>query len=161
MKMTLLAMVLIGTSGSTFATVTAEQLNGLAIKSAPAKQVGQSVEINGEQFYKQNQAPSLSRSSRSLAKRTTPIIKGDIVTAANGFNEYEVTGEIVVELSTNNDAKELAEQHNLLLKQAYKQYYVLVDEQGRDLNQLISALERSGQVKSANIDLRDTSLGIQ
>lgn len=161
MKMTVLVLALIGAPSCAFATVTAEQLNGLEIKSAPVQHTGQRVEINGEQFTKQAQARSFRRSARSLSTNTTPIIKGDIVTAENGFNEYQVTGEIVVELETNNDAHVLAKQHGLSLKQAYKQYYVLVDEQGRDLNRLITTLERSGQVKSANIDLRDTSLGIQ
>lgn len=161
MKITLLAMVLMGVSGSAFATVTAEQLSGLEIKPATAKQAGQSVEINGEQFTKQAQARSFSRSTRSVASKTIPIIKGDIVTAASGFNEYQVTGEIVVELIQGVDAQALATHYDLLLKQAYKHYYVLVDEQGRDLNQLVAALESSQQVKSANIDLRDTSLGIE
>ncbi len=158
MKMTVLALALIGASSSAFATVTAEQLNGLEIKSASVQQTGQRVEINGEQFTKQIQARSFRRSARSLASL---IVKGDIVTAVNGFNEYQVTGEIVVELTANSDAHALAQQHRLLLKQAYKDYYVLVDEHGRDLNQLVVTLGGLHQVKSANIDLRDTSLGIQ
>lgn len=161
MKMTVLAMALIGASTSAFASVTAEQLADLEIKSAPLHQTGQQVEINGESFTKQSRTQSFRRSARSLATTTTAVIKGDIVTAANGFNEYQVTGEIVIELAANSDAQALATQHNLLLKQAYKHYYVLVDQQGRDLNQLVSTLKSLSGVKSANIDLRDTSLGIQ
>ncbi|MCQ8878577.1 hypothetical protein NQT69_11240 [Pseudoalteromonas shioyasakiensis] len=162
MKITLLALVFTGLSSSVFATVTTEQLSGLKIKSAPVKQAGQKVVINGEQFTKQltkqAQTISLKRSARSLA---ATVVKGDIVTAENGFNEYQVTGEIVVELNTNSDVQALAKQHNLLIKQAYKDYYVLVDEHGRDLNQLVTTLAGLQQIKSANIDLRDTSLGIQ
>jgi len=162
MKITLLALALIGLSSSVYATVTTEQLNGLKIKSAPAKQAGHRVVINGEQFTKQltkqAQMRSLNHSARSSL---ATVVKGDIVTAENGFNEYQVTGEIVVELNTNNDLQALAKQHNLLIKQAYKNYYVLVDEHGRDLNQLVVTLGGLQQVKSANIDLRDTSLGIQ
>lgn len=135
-----------------------EKLKGLTIQ--PVEKLAQqqiTVEINGEKYRKP--FSKTKKGLRDLNSDGLPsVISGEVVYSEDGFNEYLITGEIIVKLSNTVDFSEFNKQHNLSVKQAYKNFYILKSESTEDLATLVKKLKAMPNVMSATIDLVDKNI---
>ncbi|CCQ11711.1 hypothetical protein PALB_26120 [Pseudoalteromonas luteoviolacea B = ATCC 29581] len=102
----------------------------------------------------------LNGSSFDSVNTAERIEKGQILVGQAGLEAYTASGEVVVKLASFADANKLAKAHNLTLKQAYKDFYIITSSVN-DLNQVLAALKKDGTVVSASIDLRDLGVGVE
>lgn len=105
---------------------------------------------------------SVVMQSVSFAEVTSSqnIQKGQVLTGEHGLEAYQSTGEVIVKLASFADAAKLAKAHNLVLKQAYADFYIVTAKDG-NLKQVIDKLSKDGTVVSASIDFRDLGVGIE
>lgn len=93
-------------------------------------------------------------------KSSQNIQKGQVLTGEHGLEAFQSTGEVIVKLASFADAEKLAKAHNLVLKQAYADFYIVTAKDG-NLKQVIDKLSKDGTVVSASIDFRDLGVGIE
>lgn len=139
-----------------------ETLKGLKIQPVEKFQSKQTtLEVNGKLYRKPMQWNTKKQNlemSRSAKPELPPVISGEVLYSENGFEEYLVTGEIIVKLSGNTDLDSFNQQNNLTIKQAYKNFYILKGSNNANLLVLVDKLQALPNVQSATIDLVDRNI---
>ncbi len=139
-------------------SVDVNHLQGMEIKPIKSviKQQG-TVTINGNKYLKK-----LAKKDKNVAMAksiTLPdVISGEVLYGEGGFNEYLVTGEIIVKLSSEVDFNHFNNIHDLSIKQAYANFYILKTNSNNDLLGVVAQLKAMPEVLSATIDLVDRSV---
>lgn len=138
--------------------VDVKHLQGLEIKPIKnIKKLQNTVTINGTKYLKK-----VVKEDKNVAHArsiTLPdVISGEVLYGEGGFNEYLVTGEIIVKLSSDVDFNHFNNTHDLSIKQAYESFYILKSNSGNDLLSIVKQLKAMPEVLSATIDLVDRSV---
>ncbi len=120
---------------------TLEQFKDLAITPAELLEVDDSEVIVNNIKFRTNGA--------------NKVVPGLDVFDENGFNAYTVTGEIIVKLSDDVDFEQFNKDNDLVIKQAYKTYYILKSQSNRDLLPLVDELKKLSGVSSVTLELVD------
>ena len=122
----------------------ADKFAGLTITPAEELNVLQTeVTVNGQKFKTHGQSS---------------ITEGLEVFANNGSSVYTVTGEIIVKLNKDVDFEQFNKDNDLVIKQAYKSYYILKSQSKRDLQPLVNALKTVDGVSSVTLELVDKGI---
>lgn len=119
----------------------AEQFKGLTITPVDQLESNQSEVVVNDKTFRTNGA--------------NKVVPGLDVFDENGFNAYTVTGEIIVKLSGDVDFAQFNKDNDLIIKQAYKEYYILKSQSNRDLLPLVDALKQLDGVSSVTLELAD------
>ena len=136
---------------------TEDTLSKLQIVSAEQlAQLQENIEVNGQTFTRK--ATPKQRSLSSDIDIPANLVIGEVISSNDGFTAYKVTGEIIVKLSGEADLTAFNQAHNLSIKQAYQNYYVLKASDTSNLLALVDALTVMPHVDSAAIDLADMSI---
>ena len=136
---------------------TEQTLSKLNIVSAEQLvQLHENVEVNGQTFTRK--AAPKQRNLNSDIDIPANLVIGEVISSNDGFTPYKVTGEIIVKLSGEVDFTAFNQTHNLSIKQAYQNYYVLKAADNSNLLALVNALTAMQYVDSATIDLADMSI---
>ncbi|MCF6457190.1 hypothetical protein [Pseudoalteromonas sp. MMG024] len=119
----------------------AEQFKGLTITPVEQLTLAQSEVIVNDKTFKTN--------------GTKTVVPGLDVFDVSGLNAYTVTGEIIVKLSGDVDFEQFNKDNDLIIKQAFKSYYILKSQSQRDLLPLVDALKKLEGVSSVTLELVD------
>ena len=149
-------------------TLLANQVDLSLLKSAKItpvetfKKQQKTVTLNGTTYVKSVAAKNNKRSSKVAKQRVSvdlpTVISGEVLYSEDGFFEYLVTGEVIVKLTGAVDFTELNNRHNLSIKQAYKNYYVLKGQANDNLINVVNDLIAMPNVASATIDIVDKNI---
>ena len=135
-----------------------EDLSKLSITPVDAlKLAKKNVIINGV-VYQQDVKPSLNKRTLSSDFEIPSLVIGEVVNSTDGFTAYDVTGEIIVKLSGDLDLEKFSKDNNLVIKQAYKNFYILKSGDKTNLLPLVNQLQSLPNVVSATIDLADKGI---
>ena len=143
MKKVILMAALAATTHIAMAT-SADQLKGLTITPVEQLALSDSEVIVNNKKFKTNGANT--------------VVPGLEIFDENGFNAYTVTGEIIVKLSGDVDFEQFNQDNDLIIKQAYKSYYILKSQSDRNLLPLVDALKKLEGVSSVTLELADKGI---
>lgn len=121
-----------------------EQFNGLTITPVDQLTLSQSEVIVNDKKFKTN--------------GINTVVPGLEVYDVSGLNAYTVTGEIIVKLSGDVDFEQFNNDNDLIIKQAFKTYYILKSQSQRDLLPLVDALKKLDGVSSVTLELVDKGI---
>jgi len=119
------------------------------------------ISVNGKTFMKKtlNKAAKADLSSvNSTQGPDISVITGDVVFSEDGFNTYQVTGEILVKLDSDYDFTSFNAKHELSIKQAYNNFYILKSNDNSDLLPIVEELAQTTGIASVTLDLLNLSI---
>jgi len=121
-----------------------EQFSGLTIKPIEELKLSQNeVTVNGKKYQTYG---------------SSSVTEGLEVFSNQGSSVYVVTGEIIVKLNKDVDFNQFNADNDLIIKQAYKSYYILKSESKRDLQPLVDALKVLDGVSSVTLELAEKGI---
>ena len=142
--MKLLALIAALSSMSALANKDTSQFKGLAITPVESIKIAQQAIIVNDLTYKTD--------------GHSAVTPGLVVYDKEGFNAYTVSGEIIVKLNKQVDFEQFNRDNDLMIKQAYKSFYILKSQSDRDLLPLVSKLEKLDGVSSVTLELVDKGI---
>ena len=89
---------------------------------------------------------------------TSGVSAGAILADSQSAAGYQLTGELLLQLSNPATFTALAAQYNLQLKQQYKQYIIASAAPTANLQQLLNQLQQEPAILAASLDLRELGL---
>lgn len=113
--------------------------------------------VNGLAFVKATQEQVFEGNSFN----PSVVLPGDTLVSDNGAIAFDVTGEIIVKVNQQIDFEQFNSKNDLLIKQAYKDFYILTPNKVADLLPLVEALNALAGVESATLELRERGISPQ
>ena len=103
------------------------------------------------------QDAAIIASLTSQANNANSLQLGDIITDSQSGNGLQLTGEVLLQLTTQADFSQLATRYNLQLKHRVGDI-VVVTTATDNIQQLVQQLTQEPTIKQASFDLRELGL---